>query len=411
MRAPRTPFLTGLVTALVLVAVMMGVFVSGIPAGPQIPLPWNQKATLHVQLADADALAPHASVQMAGVKVGEVQSVDAQGNVAVATLLINQKYSDIHSNATIYLRPHGLFGPKYIDIVPGTAAAPRLHDGDTITVAQTVQPVDLNAILQDLQAPEQQNLRTLFVELGQASAGQGSDVNHMLAAADSLSQVLDSPLKALDKVGPQLNDFIVKNESFNAAFAQTPLDQLVANSEQTVRAFANNASHLDSLVIHADSVLTQVDAALGGESANITKTVQLLGKQGGTVDKLSSFTYLLGLLGANLLNKDTSDPHDIFAVNGINGAIDNVQSAFASSDACPKPLSPANHCSVSPDGRQHYLRVQTFNFPPSFCGLPLFSGGGGPIPCPSSSSGAPSVPFRAALTGDELNSLGAFLAS
>src|SRR5205807_1478619 len=182
------------------------------------------------------------------------------------------------------------------------------------------------------------------------------------------------------------------------------------NSEQTVRAFANNASHLDSLVIHADSVLTQVDAALGGESANITKTVQLLGKQGGTVDKLSSFTYLLGLLGANLLNKDTSDPHDIFAVNGINGAIDNVQSAFASSDACPKPLSPANHCSVSPDGRQHYLRVQTFNFPPSFCGLPLFSGGGGPIPCPSSSSGAPSVPFRAALTGDELNSLGAVAA-
>src|SRR5438105_15426852 len=98
MRTPRTPFLTGLVTALVLVAVMMGVFVSGIPAGPQIPLPWNQKATLHVQLADADARAPHASVQMAGVKVGGVQSVDALGHGAVARLRLKRKHSDIRFN-------------------------------------------------------------------------------------------------------------------------------------------------------------------------------------------------------------------------------------------------------------------------------------------------------------------------
>ena len=158
MRVPRNAFSTGLITSAVLLVTTLGVFISGIPAGPQIPLPWNEKSTLKVQLANADALAPHASVEMGGVKVGEVQSIDGGGNIAVATLLINSKYFDVHRNATIYLRPHGVFGPKYIAIVPGTAGAPRLHDGDTITVAHTVQPVDLNAILQDLQAPEQQNL-------------------------------------------------------------------------------------------------------------------------------------------------------------------------------------------------------------------------------------------------------------
>src|SRR5579884_1414696 len=117
MHRPRAnPFFSGLVTAVALIVIMCAVFISGVPGGPQIPLPWNQKTTLHVQLANADALAPHASVEIAGVKVGEVQSVEAQGDFAVATLQIDSRYADIHRDATVYLRAHGLFGPKYIAI-------------------------------------------------------------------------------------------------------------------------------------------------------------------------------------------------------------------------------------------------------------------------------------------------------
>ena len=370
MRRSRVnPYYTGLVAAIVLAVVMTGVFISGIPGGPQIPTPWNQETTIKVQLADADALAPHASVEIAGVKVGEVRSVDAAGNVSVATLQIGSQWADIHSDATVYLRPHGLFGPKYIDIVPGTASAPRVPDGGMLLVNQTVQPVDLNAILQDLQAPEQQQLRTTIVELGQAAAGQGDDVNHLLAAADSLSQVLQAPLTAVGNVSPQLSDMLVNDASFNAAFAQTPLDQLVANSESTWQAFAANADHLQSLLTHADSSLTTLDNALGGQPSNIQAIVQQLGQPNGTVDKLSSFTYLLGLFGANLTGKETgTDKADLNVTQGIIGAIVNVASAFSYSDPCPATATPGtndNHCSVSPDGRQHFLHVRTFNFVPS----------------------------------------------
>ncbi len=373
MHRPRAnPFSSGLITAAVLLAVMCGVFISGIPAGPQIPMPWNQQETLHVQLADADALAPHASVEIAGVKVGEVESVDASGTLALATLQIQKQYSDIHRNATVYLRAHGLFGPKYIAIVPGTSSSPVLQDGDTITVNQTVQPVDLNAILQDLQAPEQQNLRTTIVELGEAAAGQGSEVNHLIAAADNISQVLQTPLNALDQVSPQLSDMLVKNEQFNNYFAQTPLDQLVANSETTVQAFAANASHLESLLIHADSALTQLDTALNGQPANLATIIQQLGKPGGTIDKLDKFTYLLGLFGANLTGRETqlgSNPADQDVTGGIIGAITNVASAFYYADNCPATKTGSavndNHCSVSPDGKEHFLHVRVFNFVPT----------------------------------------------
>src|ERR1700680_2967219 len=152
--------------------------------------------TFKVQLADADALAPHAGVEIAGVKAGEVQSVTAQAGLAVATLQIDQQYSDVHRDAVVYLRAHGLFGPKYIAIVPGSSASPVLHDGDTLLASQTVQPVDLDAILQDLQTPEQQSIRTLIVQLGEAAAGQGQDVNHMIQAADRITRGLDVPLQS-----------------------------------------------------------------------------------------------------------------------------------------------------------------------------------------------------------------------
>ena len=372
MHRPRVnPYISGLVGIIVLVVVMTAVFASGIPGGPRVPLPWNSQSTLHVQLADADALAPHASVEIAGVKIGEVESIDEQGSVAVATLLINSNDADIRTDATVYLRPHGLFGPKYIDIVPGTSSAPSVGDGGTLSVDQTVQPVDLDAILQDLQAPEQQNLRTAIVELGQAAAGQGDDVNHLLAAADSLSQVLDAPLKAVDNVAPQLSDMLQKNDAFNQSFAQTPLDQLVANSEGTFQAFADNAGHLESVLTHANSTLTTLDSALSGESSNIATIIQQLGQPNGTLSKLTNFTYLLGLFGANLTGKETStDRADQDVTQGIIGAITNVASAFSYADTCPAPVPGLagqndNHCSVSPDHKQHFLHVRVFNFAPS----------------------------------------------
>jgi virulence factor Mce-like protein len=395
MHRPRVnPFWTGLVSAVVLFILMTGVVILGIPAGPQLPVPWSHSTTLHVQLADADALAPHASVEMAGVKIGEVQSVAAKGTLAIATLQIAPRYSDIHTDVTVYLRAHGLFGPKYIAIVPGTAAAAVLHDGDTITIDHAVQPVDLGAILQALQQPEQQNLRTTFVEFGQAAAGRGDDFNHLLAAANSLSRVLDSPLKAVGTVSSQLSDMLVQNESFNNYFAQTPLDQLVANSEGTFQAFAANAGHLQSLLVHANATLTQLDTALNGQSGNLTSIIHELGTPGGTVDKLNKFTYLLSLFGANLTGKEASlgtDPASQDVTKGIIGAITNIASAFYYSDTCPKSTVPPgskndNHCSVSPDGRQHYLQVRLGNFPPtsdpnpssvsyqSLGGLPQYAG-------------------------------------
>jgi virulence factor Mce-like protein len=432
-----TPLWTGGVTAIVLIVVLIAVLVSGIPGGPQIPGPWNQNMTIRVQLSDSRALEPHASVEMAGVKVGEVQSVDLHGNLSVATLQLYQQYGNIHRDATVYLRPHGLFGPKYIDIVPGTASSPVMHSGDTIAVEQTVEPVDLDAILQDLQAPEQQNLRTAIVELGQASAGQGDEVNHLLGAANTLTQVLDAPLRNLDQVAPQLSDMLQNNDAFNNSLAQTPLDQIVANSETTFAAFAANANRLNSLLVHANSTLNSLQSALTGNAGNLGNALAMLGSQQpvpgtfsaaghppppslSTVQQLQDFTYLLALFGDNLTGKDPSY-HAADVRGGINGAITNVASAlsgFDNSCALAAPgAPPPNHCPTATQlaNQDHYLQVEVFNL---IQGLPVPQGGSGPLCLPSPANQCINLPASQRsiagsplYAGDYLGGFGSIFAS
>jgi virulence factor Mce-like protein len=323
--------------------------------------------------------------------VGEVHDVTSQGNIAVATLILDKSYSDIHSDAQVLLRPHGLFGPKYIEITPGTSTAPVVGDGGTISAANSVQPVDLDQLLQALQAPEAQNLRTAIVELGKAAAGKGDDVNHLLSASKTLTQTLQTPLQTLDNVSTNLSDFLVKDEAFNASFAQTPLDQLVASSNTTLAAFAANATQLGSLLDHADSTLTQLDSALGGEQTHIRQTLETLPA---TIDKLNTFNSVIGLFAANLTGKEAGftyhGPKDV--TQGIIDAIENIKSAFSSYD-CSVTTSPCPEAD-----KEYYLRVQVFNLGGSaqttqqlqqiVCMLPVPPGLPGPLSCPASKSSA-----------------------
>ncbi|MBJ7593281.1 MAG: MCE family protein [Candidatus Dormibacteraeota bacterium] len=419
-RQPRVnPFWSGLVAAVVLVVAMVGVVVGGIPGGPAISLPWNHTMVLHVQLANADGLAPHASVDVAGVKVGEVHDVTSHGDIALATLNIDPQYSDIRSDAQVLLRPHGLFGPKYIEITPGSNSGQLLADGATINVRNTVQPVDLDQVLQALQAPEAQNLRTAIVELGKAAAGKGDDVNHLLGAAKTLTQTLQTPLLTLDHVSTNFNDFIIQNEAFNASFAQTPLDQLVASSNTTLAAFAANSAHLGSLLDHADSTLTTLDTALNGQGSNIKQTIDLLGKPGGTIDKLNTFNGLISLFAANLTGKEAAPgqkPSDV--TQGIIAAIENIKSAFSSYD-CSTTVASLSQCPQQ--SRAYYLRVQVFNLAgisqalQTLCTLPIPPLPGIiplpalPIPCSPVASSS-SRPGQDVVAGEYTN-LGALIRS
>jgi len=382
---PRfNPVHTGIAVSVAMLLIIAGIMVNGIPGGPKVGLPWSSSFSVKAQLPDADSLAPKAGVQIAGVKIGEVHSVELQGAQAIATLDIYPQYQDLHSDARVQLRPHGLFGPKYIELTPGTDGAPLLHDGDTIPGTQAVLPVDLDQILQELQANEQHQLTTAIVEFGKASAGRGSDFNQLVAAGNTLSSVLDSPVKQLDSVTSNLSDMFVQDEAFNASFAQTPLDKLVEASNVSLKAFADTSAQLGDLLVHADSTLTNLDAALSGEAGHIRSFLE---QAPGVIDQFSQFNGLLARFSGALSGSDPDvttknllvnfDPNNPATRLNLAAAIENPRSALSSYDGncTPGGFSSSNgnagFCSL--DGHYHYFKVQNFggNNAPSPAALSL----------------------------------------
>ncbi|HET9050665.1 MAG TPA: MlaD family protein [Candidatus Dormibacteraeota bacterium] len=348
------PVISGVATIVVSLVLVISVVISGIPGGPQLPLIGSSDAVLRAQLVDADNLAPHAAVEIAGVKIGEVRSVTGSGNQAIVTMDIFPGNTDIHRDASVAVRPHGLFGPKYVELTPGTSVQPLLANDDVITGTAASEPVDLDQVLQELQAPQRDQLQTTIVELGKAAEGRGDDLNHMLAAAKSLTQLLDSPVQNLDRVGPNLGNTLDKSDAFNASLAQVPLDQVVANTDVTLAALASNSDHLKSILDHANGTLVSLDSALSGEAANLRATIEKLPS---FLDAFNRFNDLLSLFGANFTGKE---PGYSDITGGIIGAIENVRSAFSSYTPCTPNVG-----GCPADGKAHYARIQVFNLTPN----------------------------------------------
>ena len=100
----------------------------------------GSKAGYHV-LAKFDNigdLKPGAPVSMAGVNIGEVESIrfDPKDYKAAVTLRISNDYSQIPDDSDASIQTQGLLGGKYIGIGPGGSDM-FLKDGSTVPFTQS----------------------------------------------------------------------------------------------------------------------------------------------------------------------------------------------------------------------------------------------------------------------------------
>jgi len=119
--------------------------------------------------------------------------IDSKGELieAVGTLkqyedryvVIDPRYAgQLHADSRAAVRPHGLLGPKYVDLQGGTTG--QLHDGATIPLSRTTVSTDFDQVLNSLQPDIRANLKTIFVELGRAADGRGATMNAAFATCE-----------------------------------------------------------------------------------------------------------------------------------------------------------------------------------------------------------------------------------
>lgn len=161
-------------------------------------VPGVSRTSVEVQFDDAGALRAGDDVRIANVRAGFVDSIELVDGTPVVTLELDdgrQVYDD--ASATIGAR--SALGQKYVELDPGTPDAGQL--AGPIPAERTTGSVELDTVLDTLDARTRKATGTALREIGGGLTGRGKDLNDGLAHLDADLRDIGTIATALDSGG------------------------------------------------------------------------------------------------------------------------------------------------------------------------------------------------------------------
>ncbi len=250
---------------------------------------WGQdRIRLTVPMVDAAGLKEADEVTIAGVSVGQIESLGVDGSLAIATLTVDRA-AGIRADAVIRVRQRSLLGEKYLEVEPGSGAP--LEDGGTLPAVGPQLEIDevIAAIAPILQALDPEDVAAALDALGTALAEDPERLGRMLANADRL---VANAATASDELPALMAD---------GRAAMSQVRGTTGSANRALAAVEARAGEARSVIARADTVLGQVEAADPGALvtdsraavADVRKVVATLdgstGDLQGILDTLSEF--------------------------------------------------------------------------------------------------------------------------
>ncbi len=248
-------------------------------------LPWSSPGyTATATFRDASTLRPSSPVRIAGVNVGEVTGVEAEGDEAEVTFTVDPEGLPLHEDARITIRPRLFLGGNYfLDLRPGSPSSPDLPDGGSIPATQTATAVQLDEVLMALQRGDRRNLGDALEGFGSAlddpptpamDVGMDPEVQG-LSGAEAINQSFDyggragksSSQVAQALLGEQAGDLRGMIKASASVFAQlasreSELSDLVTNLSITTGAFAAESQSLEDTLAELAPTVEQAQRDL-----------------------------------------------------------------------------------------------------------------------------------------------------
>lgn len=193
-----------------------------------------------VQLPQAAGLYKSGNVTYRGTKVGRVEGIHLTDTGVEAVLSLR---SDVPIPSDLQAEVHSVsaVGEQYVALVPRSADAPPLKDGDVIPVSNSQVPPDINTLLdatnRGLQAIPRENLTTVIDESYTAIAGLGPEISRFVKGSTQLAidaRINLEPLTALIDQSQSVLDSQSQNSDAIDAWATnlaTITSQLQDNDE------------------------------------------------------------------------------------------------------------------------------------------------------------------------------------
>ena len=223
--------------------------------GVRIPVLEERPFELKAELETVQGVTPGEgqAVRVAGVKIGDAETVELDNGHAVVTFAIDRDDVPIYRDATVLMRPQTGLRDMFFQLDPGTRSAGAVEEGEVLPVQNTAPDVPIDEILAALDADSQAYLRLLLVGGGQGLDGRGRDLGRVLGG-----------------LGPINRD--LERVSREAAKRRRNLARLVTSLNLVTRAAGRQDTELTELVGAGNEAL----AAIAREDLNVRRSVALL---------------------------------------------------------------------------------------------------------------------------------------
>jgi phospholipid/cholesterol/gamma-HCH transport system substrate-binding protein len=263
-----------------------------------VPVLGTDFYTVSAELPSGQAVVPGQgqTVNIAGVKIGEVGSVNLEDGKAVVEMQIKDQYRPIYKNASVLLRPKTGLKDMYLALDPGTPSAGELPEGGRVSVANTLPDVNTDEFLAELDSDTRAYVQILLNAGGTAFDDQenGADKTYSQTASQDLRETFKR-FEPTARDGKRITRLLIARrqnlrrvihnfQELSTALGQRDkqLASLVDSANSNFRALASQQGALREAIRLFPGTLDQTERTL-------TKTSALAGQLGPALERLRPF--------------------------------------------------------------------------------------------------------------------------
>jgi phospholipid/cholesterol/gamma-HCH transport system substrate-binding protein len=218
------------------------------------------------------------TVQIAGVDVGELTTVDLVDGRAIVSMKVDPDRT-FYRDASAMLRPKTGLNDMVLQVDPGTRAAGEAPEGFTIPVDKTLPNVNFDEFVAALDADTRDSLQLLLGGAGQALRGQGRELSNTLRRFEPLGRDVARLTRQLQERSRNIKRS-VRNFRLLASELGSKDDELagfIDANNAVFRAFANQDARLRETLRELPSALRRTSTALAKVQPLGTELRQTLG--------------------------------------------------------------------------------------------------------------------------------------
>jgi phospholipid/cholesterol/gamma-HCH transport system substrate-binding protein len=208
------------------------------------------------------------AVDVAGIQIGKVTSVDLEDGHAVVGMDIEPKYLQlIHPNATLLLRPKTNLNDMVVEVDPGSGKR-HIEDGHNFPLSRTEPNVNLDAFLATLDADTRQYIQLLVAGGAQGIGGRAHQLSGALRRFQPFAHYTADLNRAVAKrrlaIAHAIHDFSLLTTELGRHDSE--IERFVTSSKAALGNFANQQQAVQETLVEFPSALSAAEA--GFASAN-----------------------------------------------------------------------------------------------------------------------------------------------